>query len=736
MNIFTNSITRILQLCRHILPQILWLLVFAVANIVCILSSPRSFATCALYLDSLEQHRSKTHLDSHRSKPASKLASKLIRLSPLDVVANRITSSLERRTAPVTTLNAAQIQSLGARQASDALSFVPGVFVRNYGGVGGLKSLSLRGANAAQTLVLLDGVRVNSSQNGQFDAASLPASMLEELEVVRGGAGAMLGAGAMAGAINLRTKTQLRAPEFAAQGEIASFEEFRAMLSGGIPFGAFAETQGNIGIWGHAEWQRGQGNYPFRFNEFGRDTTLQRMNADATFINASLMGFASIKQWKLQSRIMTRFSERGTPGAVVQGSVEMARARLREQEWLATFSANHAFTEQSLFTAQGSCRFGDILYLDPDARQFGVNGINERFLSEDWSGMAKVLFQESVRAPFRALQHEWQLEGTQSVLRGNMFQSGIGNRVRRTGIGVAAKGEARIGLGNALPNNDATTPELSLNASFRVDDFSDVGGAISPLLGSALLLDSSLSVRAQWSYNFRPPSFNELYYLNFGNAALKPERAECWNIGADFRPMFTSNLLNDAPILTFTLDGFAHFTRNQILAVQNSPFTVSAQNIEQVRTLGVEASFRAVFGESSVLPLWSFLGQYTFQRVENVTPRSFAEGKQLVYTPQHLASGSLRYEKEWFAASLNAQYAGERFSLPANTADSRLAAFVVVNILAEAKYSLANLSPTFGATSVTMRLLCDNCFNESYTVIRNFPMPTRAFRASLLLRWN
>ncbi|TAE32431.1 MAG: TonB-dependent receptor [Candidatus Kapaibacterium sp.] len=729
---FSQHTASFVQFQRCFLLQASCFLVFA---LLCAVFPSPSFAKCSSLLDSLEhsleKNPSKTKTDSTRPKPASKL----VRLTPLDVVANRISSSNERRTAPITTLDAAQIQGLGARQAADALSFVPGVFVRNYGGVGGLKSLSLRGANASQTLVLLDGVRVNSSQNGQFDAASLPASMLEELEVVRGGAGAMLGAGAMAGAINLRTKTSLRAPELAAQGEIASFEEFRAMLSGGIPLGRFAETQGNIGIWGHAEWQRGQGNYPFRFNEFGRDTTLQRMNADATFVNASLAGFAQFKQWKLQSRIMTRFSERGTPGAVVQGSVEMARARLREQEWLATFSAHHAFTEQSLFTAQGSCRFGDIVYLDPDARQFGANGINERFLSEDWSGMAKLLFQESVRAPFRAVQHEWLLEGTQSVLQGNMFQRGVGNRVRRTGIGVAAKGEARIALGNTFVNTFVNTPEISMNAAFRVDDFSDVGGAVSPLLGSALLLDSSLTVRAQWSYNFRPPSFNELYYLNFGNAALKPERAECWNVGADFRPLFASNPLNAAPILAFTIDGFAHFTRNQILAVQNSPFTVSAQNIEQVRTLGVEASFRAVLG-NSLSSSWSFLGQYTFQRVENVTPQSFVEGKQLVYTPQHLASGSLRYEKEWFSASLNAQYAGERFSLPANTADSRLAPFLVVNILAEAKYALASLAPVFGGTSVTMRLLCDNCLNESYTVIRNFPMPTRAFRASLLLRWN
>jgi outer membrane receptor protein involved in Fe transport len=515
----------------------------------------------------------------------------------------------------------------------------------------------------------------------------------------------------MAGAVNLRTKSRITAPELTLAAEAASFQEFRAAVSGGVPF----TEQGNMGLVGYAEAQTTQGNYPFRFNEFGRDTTLERVNADAHFFAASLLGFAQIERWRLQGRVLTRFAERGTPGAVVQGSVEMARARLGEEDVLASFTANNAFTNQSLLTLLASAKFNTLHYRDPDARQFGANGINERFVAQDWSASAKLHFDETVNSPFLALSHEFLLETTVSDLRGNMLQRDVGNRVQRVNIGFAAKGELRVQLGKTTMFN-----ELRMNAALRADSFSDVGNALSPLLGAAWVLDSIWTVRAQWSYNFRPPAFNELYYLNFGNTRLKPERADCWNVGVSFQhPSFLStNLLQSASILSFASDIFYHRTENQIIAVQTSPFTVSAQNIEQVQTLGWEASLQAAFWEN-----FSFQMNYTFQRATNETPSAFTRGKQLVYTPEHLASAVVNYKESWFQAGCTAQYVGNRYSLPANSADARLPAFFTLNCFAEATARIAQ-------TPVRMRLQCDNVFDERYAVIRNFPMPARAVRAT------
>lgn len=646
-------------------------------------------------------------------KRQDSLRTKQTRLRDVEISADRLTSRAERSVAPITMLNASQIQATGARQTADVLSFVPGAFVRNYGGVGGLKTISLRGANAAQTSIFLNGVRLSSTQTGQFDLSAIPAGLLEEVEVVRGGGSARFGAGAMAGAVNLRTRSSLRAPTLTTTAEAASFQEYRASVSGGVPLSA----QGNIGLLGHCEAQTAAGNYPFGFKEFGRDTVLERLNADARLIAASLLAFAQLGRWRLQANLLPRYSERGTPGAVVQGSVEMARARLAENDLLFSVSATDAFTEQSLFTVQSSCKFNTLHYQDPDARQFGANGINERFQAEDFAASARLWFDESVNAPTLALSHEWNVETTLSELRGNMFQIGVGNRVRRVGIAFSAKGDMRVRLQSLADNSSELRPselrpsELRLNAALRVENFSDVGGALSPLLGGALLLDSAWTLRAQWSYNFRPPSFNEMYYLNFGNATLKPERAHALNLGATYSI--------PASVLTFAADAFFHRTYNQILAVQTTPFTISAQNIEEAQTLGMEASIDAALWEDV-----SAQANYTYQRVTNETPRSFVEGRQLVYTPEHLASVRVLYHKAWFSAGFTGQFVGDRYSLPSNTVDSRLPAFLTATVFVEGTLQIAT-------TRVNTRLLCDNCFDERYAVIRNFPMPGRAFRVSI-----
>ncbi|MCU0426164.1 MAG: TonB-dependent receptor [Candidatus Kapabacteria bacterium] len=647
-----------------------------------------------------------------------------VRFGAVDISASRLLSASERLAAPATVVNAATMRTVGARQIADALPFVPGVFVRNYGGLGGLKTLSLRGASASQTAVLLDGVRMQSTQSGQFDFSTLPASMVEEIEVVRGGGAAFLGGNAMGGAVNIRTKSHVQRSEFHAEAEAASFQEFRGNIAAALPFDLFGTGKG--GFHAGAEYQTARGNYPFPFNDFGQNITLERMNADFRNLSAQALVTAQSHRFTLQTRALVRSSERGTPGAVVQGNVEMAQARLGEDDVLLSLKAAYIPAEQVLFSFLASGKFNTLHYRDPDARQFGASGINERFVAQDFSFGGRLHFDETTNSPLVAVNHEWLLEHTISTLRGNMLQRDVGTFVERINTGLAGKGAVRWKF-----SHDASSPTLASNAALRFDYFSDVGAAVSPLLGSALLLDSSWTIRAEWSWNFRPPAFNELYYLNFGNSRLQPERAQCWNLGltwngsrAVFGEVFFGRLA-----LSASIDGFFHRTQNQILAVQTTPFTISAQNIAEAQSFGVESRFSAALEEKISLTV-----NYTFQRSTNETPTSFALGKQLIYTPQHLASAIfsinndlsplLGLPQSLLQSGFTAQYAGERFYLPSNSPESVLPAFVVIGVFSELTLNLAE-------TQASMRLQADNLFDERYAVIRNFPMPGRSLRLML-----
>jgi outer membrane cobalamin receptor len=639
---------------------------------------------------------------------------------------DRIQSPVARIAAPSSQIRSEEIQALGARQTADVLQLAPGAFVRNYGGMGGVKTLSLRGAGGAQTAALLEGVRVQSTQSGQFDFSALPAAFVEEIEIARGGAGALVGANALAGAVNIRLRGEIKRAELALEAENGSFEETRLALGGAFPLGVLGASKG--GVLARVEYQSARGNYPFTFNAFGQNLELERNNAD--FRNIAALAAASAQtddgRWTIQARAVGRISERGAPGAVVQGNIEMERARLDESDALTLVRISYIPAAQALFSFAVSGKFNVLAYRDPDARQFGANGLNERFLAEDFSASARFFFEESTPTTALEVRHEWTLEHIASYLRGNMFQPGVGNAVERLNTAIAARAELVRRFNGEAKNgaNAGTSGALHASAALRADYFSDVGLALSPLVGAAWKADSLWTLRAEWSYNFRPPAFNELYYLNFGNVALKPERALCWNVGVSLAGEGGAPDKGfGAALLEWTADAYWHVMENQILAVQQTPFTISAQNIASSEALGVETSLAAVW-QSGLM----FRAQYGFQRAVNLTKGDFSFGKQLVYTPSHLASAAALWKWEDFLgqamslrAGAQANYVGARYFLPDNSPEARLAPFATVGVSVEAEYRLP-------FANVSARLLLDNLFDARYAVIRNFPMPGRAAR--------
>jgi outer membrane cobalamin receptor len=131
-------------------------------------------------------------------------------LATVEVQDKQNSITIARSIQPTTILSAEEIRSAGARQISDVLLLVPSLFVQNYGGLGGLKTVSLRGMNSAQTLITFNGLRLNSAQNGGVDISTIPADMLEQVQVERGGKSAIFGSGAMSGVLNFTPRQALQ----------------------------------------------------------------------------------------------------------------------------------------------------------------------------------------------------------------------------------------------------------------------------------------------------------------------------------------------------------------------------------------------------------------------------------------------------------------------------------------------------------------------------------------------
>ena len=610
-------------------------------------------------------------------------------LPGVEVAAPRVRASVAR---PEVNISRAEIERLPLSSTADALELSPGVFVKRYGGLGGIQTLSLRGSTAPQTLLLLDGVRLNSVQSGAVDLALLPLALVEEIQVVRGGGAALHGGNALGGLVNVRTRLLRQSPQLGASLERASFNEWRAAAWGGARFGAF-QLNSSLTL------EESDGDYPFDFNQFGSEVQSRRGNGDAA-IHAGMLNMQWVRErLRLFAATILRSAERGSPGAVVQGRIEDASARLLDDGLIAYGGAElvgQRWRGGLLFNV----RRNDQTYLDPEF--FGPDPAEHTFnFSEREIGAAL-----NLAANFAGHELDARLELTAAELRGDQLQNLEGDRAQRD--------HAAAALRAAGPPIHVGRSEIRLETALRLDAYDDFGSVLSPSFGLAWThLPADLTLRADLSDNFRPPSFNELYYINYGSADLRPERGLSINLGVDWE--------HDG--LSVTLDAFLLRTRDQIIAVPRSPVSWSARNVGRVHSRGLELTVRGSWFDGRLRT--SVAG--TVQQAVDESPESFSRGEDIVYTPGELLNVSASWTQGAIAAGCVYALVGERLSLPGAAAEDIMPAYGLADLFVEVGIDL-------GGSRLTTRLQAKNVFGEEYAVLRNYPMPGRS--VSVRLAWN
>lgn len=404
-------------------------------------------------------------------------------LDRVQVTGNRIEQPVERALQSVTVLTRTEIEASRAADVSDLLAQQAGIDIVRTGGSGSQNSLFLRGGNANHTLMLVDGVRVNSASQGIFDLAHLSLAAIERIEIVRGPRAAVWGSDAIAGVIHIFT----RAPD-GVHGEIRTGSYGRAGFDAGfgIEDGSFGLSAGydrldgfsatNPGnVWSydpdrdgyrnrHAALQgrSALGSQTLSFSGIATQGQIEfdqgRTQADNHNWSAGLTGPLG-ERWEHELRIGQAYEKLDTPAySNVIGS------RRESLDWAHTVR-----------TGAGG------------AVAFGVNAARERAYSLGWDGPA---FHESRR---------------------------------NTGAFAVWNGQWR-------------TQQFEL--ATRWDDNSQFGLHHTTSAGWAWQLDTRRRLRAGWGQGFRAPNFNELYYPGFfgfyaGNPDLQPERSRTAELGYD-----------------------------------------------------------------------------------------------------------------------------------------------------------------------------------------------------------
>jgi vitamin B12 transporter len=512
----------------------------------------------------------------------------------IDIVGERLVGSARAPGAASTVVDVAKFGG-EVRSVAELLSAAPGVTIHASGGPGQAASLSLRGASADESLILLDGIPLQGPGGGSIDLATLPVSLLDRMVVNRGVLGAQLGAGALGGAVELQPRAVTGRAGGGVEASVGSFGTAQLAADGNTKFGQTGSALFGIQL------DRTSGDYDFAARvppEAPAYYGFTRQNADARRGSALLRVEQQLSDSAgLEVLLQGSAGDRGLPGPATAITL---RSRALDQGGLAG--------------ARVSGQSGDLSWaVRTWARVDRVELRGVQLFSDCEEGPGCPRISERSAAVRAAGELELPL-GDRQRLRAVI--EGGGESIAGSPTGSHQRSLASLALSDDLQLPYA----LALHPALRLDQ---TGGdaAISPGLAATFHPAPPLELRAGAGLAFRPASFSELYLDQGGvlpNEQLAPERAWSADAGAAFR----------TPALTLAANVFWSSYSNLIVYEFFPPARVKPFNVGGARIAGLELQAVAELGHGFVAE-----GAYSFLQALNT--REGLEDHHLSYRPPH-----------------------------------------------------------------------------------------------------
>ncbi len=616
------------------------------------------------------------------------------------ITATRSPLPADRSPSRVSTLSREEIDLRRGETLGELVGGVPGLFVREYGSGGGLQTASFRGMAGEETLVMLDGIPLNSAQYGLVDLRLVPVCEIDRIELSRGGNSALYGANALGGIINIFTEPVQSGTVISADASAGSFG------ASGLGLQASTAPSDAWRILAAGSTESGSGNYPFLRAEGGEEREAVRTDSDYRERDLFLKSAWTPSPGRRADMLVSYSTlDRGTPGPFVSDASQPTARQADEQlsavgavtagaggPWSLSLSGGfqnsyeHYAEYQGIFPADNFYR-NITLTLRPQAR------------FEASRGAALVLGLEVSRA-----------SASGNALPGEKIQY-------RTGVS----------LGSELSTDSLGFPlRLSVYPSLRFDHTTGVDDSWSPKLGVNLRLLPGVNLHSSAGRDFRPPTFNELYYAGaggHGNPALHPERSVSVDAGITL----------DVPLAgdqEFDITYYSITTHERIFwQPSGSQLDWSPVNIGETKSTGLEFDYRWNL-PGRLISLGANYSLINARKKSSSGAGDLSYDKQLIYVPLESANASVTFRIpaggrvfRGFRLRLGAEYVGDRYTLEDNSAALRRYLVLGGNVGTD-----MNLG---GSVRASLRYGVRNAARESYEAIPRYPMPLESHTVSL-----
>lgn len=592
--------------------------------------------------------------------------------------------------ASVAALSADDLLRLQSQSVADVLASLPGVGVTRNGPVGGFTGVRIRGADAAQTLVIIDGVRVNdpTSPSGGFDFGSLLSGNIRRIDVLRGSNSVIWGSDAIGGVVLVETggdtggSFEYGSHDSMAANALISQDVGAAQLSIG---GGWFETDG---ISAARVGTEADGFRQYR----GQARLVIEPVSDVT-VSASLLYANS--RLDLDGFAPPTFAFGDTPEFQTS------------QELYAASQVEHRFGN---FVSRFSLSLADINRdsFDPaagDAPTFAARGRSERI---GWQGQYGSVGERLIILV--GADREW----TRS-LTGDAFSSDRG-RTAITGL---------FGQANLHPIDG-----LRLGIGARYDDHQRFGGDASLSAHGLYDVAPGLSLRAGYSEGFKAPTLFQLSPTptGFGNPLLEPEESTAYDVGFIFRRSHA--VVGNAPV-GLRIEGslYRRDSRNLIDFVScagpaappicgsgTRPFGTYA-NIDRARAQGGEIEITLMPS-----PRLSVNAGYAYTATRDRTVGNANLGNRLARRPVHSAIAGFDYRAQGFSLGGDVRLVGDSFDDAGNF--TRLDGYVLANV--RASVAVSDQFALFGRA--------ENLFDADYQTVAGYGTYGRTFSIGVRAR--
>jgi len=613
----------------------------------------------------------------------------IVTTPPINIFSNRIITLKEDSPSSVQILDKEFISRVNGNQVSDVLKFANNVFIKSYGGNSSLKTISINGLSSEHTLILLNGVRLNSSQNAQYDLSLLSKESIESIEVMPSGSSASYGSDAISGIVNIKTsglENNVRSKKLnvvvSAEAGSYNYNKFDLYLSGKLKSSFFSASFYK---------ERSDDSYDYYYFNGYQNEKKNRTNNSYYKDNVNLQYSYSKNNLNLSLLTYYNVSDRNLPG--VESGSAPSESKQIDKNWNTILNLEYKNRNKFNLVVNYQNNLSNYFVESYQNNYYKniIGAINPSFQLN--LNSAKVLMGADLS--YAAIKSD-EINGPRKRTVAAVYLSNETNVIKKFTVFPSLRFENISDL-----NKQVVTAKLGINYK--------------PMNNNLLILHSNAG------NSFRSPTFNELYWVTGGNQYLLPEKSVNFESGLLSEFYFLSknsievnyNYINTIDKIIWKPGNTVYWTP---LNVGNSVSNIFSLSVNSIAELSKEITvkFNANYSMNSSL------------KNNSDYPNDLSYKKQLIYIPKDLLKFTFDISYKSYGIGLYNIVLGKRYTDFENTTFLNPSFILDGNIY-------ANIN--FNKISALLKFEVNNLTNENYQVISGYPMPLRNYKIVLTLKY-